>query len=338
MSPREAPFHADPAAEHAAVRGAVGILDRSDVGVIEVTGRDRASFLHALLSNDVTSLAPGQGCRATLLDVHGKVQVLLRLLVLDDRVLVITPPGQAEATEQGLDKYLFSEKAYLANVTGEYALAMLAGPDGPGLAERIAGVRAGEGSWSHASGRIGDVLVRVVRGSGETGMPEVWLISAAADGDRVWEAAATAGARPIGRAAYDALRIEAGTAAFPEDMGPTVLLPEVPFTDLVAQSKGCYIGQEVVVRIRDRGHVNRLLRGLLVDGDTVPAPGSVVLAGETEIGRVTSAAWSYTLKRPIALAFIRRQHAAAGTPVTIGDGDATLGATVADLPMVSVAA
>jgi folate-binding protein YgfZ len=338
MSPRDMPSHADPAAEHAAVRGAVGILDRSDFGVIDVTGRDRAAFLHALLSNDVASLAPGQGCRATLLDVHGKVQVLLRLLVLDDRVLVITPPGQAEATEQGLDKYLFSEKAYLSNVTGEYALAMLAGPDAPALAERIAGVRPGETPWSHAGGRIGDAAVRIVRGGAETGLPEVWLISAAADGERVWEAARAEGARPIGRDAYDALRIEAGTAAFPDDMGPAVLLPEVPFGDLVAQNKGCYIGQEVIVRIRDRGHVNRLLRGLLVDGDTVPAPGSPVLAGDTEIGRVTSAAWSYALKRPIALAFVRRPHAAAGTPVTIGSGTATLAASVADLPLVSVAA
>jgi folate-binding protein YgfZ len=337
MSLREL-SHPDPAAEHAAVRGAVGILDRSDVGVVEVTGRDRASFLHALLSNDVTSLAPGQGCRATLLDVHGKVQVLLRLLVLEDRVLVITPPGQAEATEQGLDKYLFSEKAYLSNVTGEYAVAMLAGPDAPALAERIAGVRPGEAPWSHASGRIGDVTVRVARGGAETGLPEVWLISASADGDRVWEAAQAGGARPIGHDAYEALRIEAGTPAFPDDVGPTVLLPEVPFGDLVAQNKGCYIGQEVIVRIRDRGHVNRLFRGLLVDGDTVPAPGSAVRADDTEIGRVTSAAWSYALKRPIALAFVRRQLAAAGTPVTISTASGVLGASVADLPMVSGAA
>src|SRR5687768_9228476 len=98
----------DPAAEYAAVRAGAGIVDRREYGVLEVTGRDRAKFLHAMLSNDVASLTPGQGCAATLLDVHGKVQVLLRVLVLDDRILVITPPGLAEGTNEALDTYLFS--------------------------------------------------------------------------------------------------------------------------------------------------------------------------------------------------------------------------------------
>src|SRR4051794_20054313 len=117
--------YGDTAAEHAAVRGAVGLVDRSDHGVLEVTGRDRAKFLHAMLSNDVASLAPGQGCAATLLDVHGKVQVLLRVLALEDRVLVITPPGFAPSTSEALDTYLFSEKAYFRDATGEHALFVL---------------------------------------------------------------------------------------------------------------------------------------------------------------------------------------------------------------------
>ncbi|MBM4442032.1 MAG: aminomethyltransferase family protein [Candidatus Rokubacteria bacterium] len=325
------PSH-DSAAEHAAVRGAVGVLDRGDLGMLEVTGRDRASFLHALLSNDITARAPGQGCAATLLDVHGKVQALLRVLVLEDRVLVVTPPGAAAGTLDALDTYLFSEKAYMRDASGEHAIAMLAGPEAVGTAARLAGAPPGDAPWSHVSGTIGSAAVRLVRGSGETGEPEVWILSAAADGPAVWDAVVAAGARPIGRAAFETLRIEAGTPAFPDDMGPTVLLPEVPFADLVAQTKGCYIGQEVVVRIRDRGHVNRLLRGLTLDGETVPPVGAGIVAGDAEVGKVTSAAWSPALKRPIALGFVRRQHAAAGTPVTVRADGATLAATVSDLP------
>src|ERR1051325_4991212 len=97
-------------AEYTAVRSGAGLVDRSDHGILEVTGKDRAKFLHAMLSNDIASLTPGQGCAATLLDVHGKVQVLLRVLVLDDRVLVITPPGYAARANEALDAYLFSEK------------------------------------------------------------------------------------------------------------------------------------------------------------------------------------------------------------------------------------
>jgi folate-binding protein YgfZ len=320
----------DPAAEHAAVRGSAGIVDRSEYGILEVTGRDRASFLHAMLSNDITSLAPGQGCAATLLDVHGKVQVLLRVLVLDDRVLVVTPPDFAERTNAALDTYLFSEKAYFRDASGEHALFVLAGPEAPGLAQRVVGALPEDRPWSHVAGAVNGAAVRVVRGSGETGEAEIWVLGAVADRAPLWEAFRAGGATPVGRAAFESLRIEAGTPGFPDDVGPTVLLPEVPFADLVSSTKGCYIGQEVVVRIRDRGHVNRLLRGLVVEGETVPAVGAAVLAGDAEVGAVTSASWSYDHKRPVVLAFVRRQHAEAGTRLAVRVGATSVPATVAE--------
>src|SRR5512144_279865 len=143
--------YTDPAAEHAAVRSAVGIIDRRDHGLLEVTGRDRAKFLHAMLSNDIAGLAPGQGCAATLLDVHGKVQVVLRVLALDERILVITPPGGAATTEAALDTYLFSEKAYFRDATGDEAMFVLAGPDAPALAERLAGALPADRASPHVS-------------------------------------------------------------------------------------------------------------------------------------------------------------------------------------------
>jgi tRNA-modifying protein YgfZ len=334
MPTREVPVaYADAATEHAAVRGGVGLIDRSDHGVLEVTGRDRSSFLHAMLSNDIAALKPGQGCSATLLDVHGKVQVLLHVLVLDDRILVITPPDYAAKTNEALDTYLFSEKAYFRDATGEHAIFLLAGPEAPALVQRVAGVLPDERAWSHVAGTVNGAAVRLARGRGETGEPEIWMLSAAADGDTVRTACVDAGAKPVGRAAFEALRIEAGTAVFPDDIGPTVLLPEVPFDDLVSQTKGCYIGQEVVVRIRDRGHVNRHLRGLVLEGETVPPVGAPVVEGDTEIGKVTSATWSYGLKRPVALAFVRRQHAEAGTAVAVRVGESTAAATVSSFPL-----
>jgi aminomethyltransferase len=322
----------DIAAEHAAVRGAVGIVDRGHHGLLEVTGRDRAKFLHAILSNDITALAPGQGCAATLLDVHGKVQVLLVVLALEDRLLVITPVDLAAKTNEALDTYLFSEKAYFRDATGEEAMHMLAGPEAPALARRLTGALPDDRPWTHTTGTIGRTAVRVVRGSGETGESEIWLMSAAADGAAVWDAARAAGVPAVGASAFESLRIEAGTPGFPEDIGPSVLLPEVPFAHLVSYGKGCYIGQEVIVRIRDRGHVNRFLRGLVLEGETVPDPGAAVLASDTEVGKVTSATWCPSLERPIALALVRRQHADAGMAVSVRVGDGIVRATVADLP------
>jgi folate-binding protein YgfZ len=325
--------YGDGAAEYAAVRHAVGLFDRGHWGVLEVTGRDRATFLHAMLTNDVKSLSPGQGCEAALLDTHGKVQAFVSLWVLEDRILVLTPPGLAAKTLEDLDKYLFSEKAYFRDATGELFFLVLAGPAAPALASRLTGVPAPESRWSHVDGSLDGVAVRVVRGSGETGEPEVWISGAAGDAPRVWNAALAAGARPVGVTAFESLRIETGTPLFGHDADETVLLPEIPFADRVSYTKGCYIGQEVVVRIRDRGHVNRMLRGLSLDGREVPPGGALVFDGDAEIGSVTSAAWSFGLDRPLALALVHRKHAAPGTGLDVATRDGVRApARVSDLP------
>jgi folate-binding protein YgfZ len=320
------------AADYAAVRRGVGLIDRADWGVLEVTGKDRASFLHAMLSNDVKSLRPGEGCAAAMLDVHGKVQTFATVWALDDRMLVVTPPGRAAALLETLDRYLFSEKAYLRDATGEMDFVLLAGPEAPALVARLTDVSLPVAPWSHVTGSLGNVDARIVRGAAETGEAEVWLVAPTAHAEPVRSTLVGAGARRVGPAAFEALRIEAGTPVYGADADESVLLPEVPFESRVSYAKGCYLGQEVVVRIRDRGHVNRVLRGLVLDGDTVPAPGARVTVDEADVGRVTSAAWSFGLARPIALALVRRQHADPGTPVRVASGGATTEARVSALP------
>ena len=313
------PDYGDARAEYDAVRRHAGIVDRSGLGVLEVTGKDRTSFLHALVSNDVKALAPGQTCGATLLDIHGKVQLTLLVWALEDRVWLITPPGTAAFALEAFDKYLFSEKAYFADVTGDLALSMLAGPQAPAIVERVAGELAG-------------VDVRRAPGVGETGGPDLWMAVPAGDSARAWQAAIGAGARAVGATALESLRIEAGTPLFGRDVDDTVLLPEIPTARLLSHSKGCYPGQEVVVRIRDRGHVNRLLRGLVIDGQSVPERGADVVVEGAVIGRVTSATSSIGLGRPIALGFVRRQHAEAGAAVGVRIGDTVTATRVSDLP------
>src|SRR5881296_4185426 len=127
------------AEDYALVRRQVGLLDRGHFGVLELTGRDRAAFLHALVSNEVKALGPGQGCAATLLDVHGKVQVVLFVWVADDRIFVVTPPSMAEKVAEALDHYLFAEKVAIRDVSGETALFVLAGPEARSTIERLAG-------------------------------------------------------------------------------------------------------------------------------------------------------------------------------------------------------
>jgi folate-binding protein YgfZ len=174
--------------------------------------------------------------------------------------------------------------------------------------------------------------VRLVSGARETGEAEVWIMCPAAEASTVREALSSAGARSIGDEAYESLRIEAGTPRFGHDVDESVLLPEIPFESLLSHTKGCYPGQEVVVRIRDRGHVNRMLRGLVLEGNPVPAVGAEVVADDATIGKVTSAAWSFGLSRPIALAFVRRQHAEPGTRVSVRSSGNVTAASVSALP------
>src|SRR5262245_30065587 len=318
--------------EYALVRSRVGLLDRGDFGVLELTGRDRTTFLHALVSNEIKALGPGQGCAATLLDVHGKVQVILFVWVADDRIFVVTPPAMAAKTAEALDHYLFSEKVAIEDVSREHALFVLAGPAARPTAERLTGAGPPEKAWSHVAAKLGDTSVRLVSGGGETGEAEVWIMCALGDAARVRESLTGAGAQPIGREAYVSLRIEAGTPLYGHDVDESVMLPEIPFENLLSHNKGCYPGQEVVVRIRDRGHVNRMLRGLTLEGDQVPPQGAEVLLDDATIGKVTSAAWSYGLSRPIALAFVRRQHAEPGTRVAVRFAGGTLAVAAARLP------
>src|SRR4029453_12382326 len=162
--------------EWALARRGVGLLDRRDFGVLELTGRDRASFLHALLSNEIKALGPGQGCAATLLDVHGKVQVVLFVWVADDRIFVVTPPSMAEKTAEALDHYLFAEKGAIRDVSGEMALFVPSGPQARGTIERLTGASPPETRWSHIAAKLGEIALRLVTGSGGTGGGAGWCI------------------------------------------------------------------------------------------------------------------------------------------------------------------
>src|SRR2546425_2544396 len=156
--------YGNPAEEYALVRRGVGLLDRGDFGLLELTGRDRAAFLHALVSNEVKALGPGHDGAATFLDVHGKVQVVLLVWVVDDRILVVTPPAMAQKTAEALDHYLFSEKVAIRDVSDETALLVLAGPKAHETVTRLTGARLGEVAWSHVASKVGEIPVRL--GSG----------------------------------------------------------------------------------------------------------------------------------------------------------------------------
>ena len=325
--------YGDPAAEHRAAREAVGIIDRSALGKAVVTGRDRAAFLQGMLTNDVKGLQPGQGCGAAFLDAHGKVVALLSVYALDDRLWLELPPGLTEKTLQALDRFLISEKASFEAADDGFVVVAVQGAGARPLLEELSGRGLELPLYAHAEAAVAGAPVRVIHRA-EAGAPGFHCWTAPEHGAALWQALRTAGATPVGFEALDVLRLEAGVPWYGRDVDETAIMPETRLEHLVHYSKGCYIGQEVVARVKYRGHVNRALAGIMLEGDRVPRAGARVVADGKEVGRITSAARSFALGVPIALGYVRREHFEPGTALTVLDGETPIPAQVVALPFV----
>ena len=178
------------------------------------------------------------------------------------------------------------------------------------------------------------------RGSGRAarlrtvGEPAVELWSPGGSLEATWERLLALGAAPVGRDAFETLRIEAGVPRVGADMGEFTLALEVAPEGSISFTKGCYVGQEVVARGTYRGHMNRKLLGMRIDGDVPPARGDRVVAAGDEVGRVTSGAWSPTLGRPIALGLLRIDRVSASEALFIDRAGWDLRTALAPLPFV----
>ncbi|MEX2220804.1 MAG: glycine cleavage T C-terminal barrel domain-containing protein [Candidatus Rokuibacteriota bacterium] len=320
--------------EYRAAREGVALFDRSGLGKVSVTGRDRLAFLQGMLTNDVKGLGPGQGAPAAFLDAHGKVTALLVVYAATDRVLIELPASLTEKTLQTLDRYLISEKAYFEAVDEAFAILSLQGPAARGLLEGLAASGLDLPPYAHVEATIAGAPVRMVnRAEGPGAGFHCWVPAEHAASVR--SAFEAAGAVAAGAETLDVLRVEAGQPWYPQDVDDSVIMPETRLDPLVSYTKGCYIGQEVVARVKYRGHVNRALSGLVIDGERIPEQGAHVTAAGKEVGRVTSAVRSIALGRPIALAYVRREHFEPGTAVTVADGSGEQPARVAALPFVA---
>jgi folate-binding protein YgfZ len=327
--------YGDVAAEHRAAMTNAGLTDRSGLGKATVTGRDRASFLQGMLSNDVKGLKPGQGCPAAFLDAHGKVVSLLAVYVLEESILLELPAGSTEKFLQAIDKFLISEKSYFEAADEAFAVIAVQGPKAADILAQVSGASPELAPYAHTEVSVGGAPVRVISRT-EAVTPGFHCWTSPDHAAALWTALRDAGAVPVGAEAAEILRVEAGIARYGQDVDETVILPETRLDTLVSYTKGCYIGQETVARVKYRGHINRGLSGLVLEGDDAPSVGTPVLAGDKEVGRVTSALRSLALGKPIALGYIRREHFDPGSALSVKVSDRLVNARVAMLPFVTL--
>lgn len=333
------PMHfGNPAAEYDAVRGAAGLIDFSHRGLLQITGPDRVAFLQGMLSNDLPALKPFEGQFATILNQQGKVLADVRVLCAMNSLYLDFWETLKDKIVAHLNRYLVADEVEIADRSEEYATLSLQGPHAETLLLGLAGqADLPKNIAHHAMVNAAGAALCVVRAShsGETGfdlvIPRAELVKIS---QRLTDIGEQFSAAWIGQEALETLRIEAGNPRYGTDFSEDNLLLETGLDTHVSFTKGCYLGQEIVERVRSRGHVNKKLCGLLIDGATPARPGDAIGVDGKQVGAITSSAFSPRLMRAIALGYVHRDHWDLGTHLTINRDSALLTALVTELPFV----
>lgn len=327
----------DFASECEAVRKGVGLLDLSSRGKIEVTGKDRVSFLHNLLSNDIKSPGMGSGCYSTLLNAQGRILGDMNVYIFANFILLDMEGGLEQKVLTHLEELHVTEEVTLRDGTADWVLLSLQGPKAEALiGALIHGPVMVTQEFQHTNFTILDIPATLIRRS-VTGEKGFHLLLPKDKGEpiakRVLEVGRPYGIGPVGLNAYEILRIEAGIPRYGIDMDETVMLPETGLESMAAsETKGCYPGQEVVARIKTYGGLNRKLSGLTFDKNALPRTGDKVLKNSEEIGHVTSACHSPTLGKGIALAYLKKGCFDSEVDVSIQSDQKPIPAKVAPVP------
>jgi folate-binding protein YgfZ len=306
------------------------LFDLTGRAEIAVTGRDRFEFLHGLVTNDIKRLRPGQGCAAAFLTPKGRLAADVGVLCTPEELIVDAEPVLARTLDALLRKYIFFQQVAVENRTGVTGVLHLEGAG----AESVLGSVVGPDVPREPHSSLLASGARVVRSS-RGGFEGFDLRMARSVLGSLHTALVGAGALLAEPAVLEAARIEAGIPRWGTELTGEVLPDEadLPARGYVSYTKGCYVGQEIVARIRTYGHVNRRLVGLQLDPGGLPAPGAEIRSGAQKVGAVTSATSSERLGRAVALGYVHRDHASPGTRLSIHCGASPVAAVVSALPL-----
>jgi folate-binding protein YgfZ len=331
--------YGDVLSEYNALIESAAVLDLSFRSRLCLTGADRIKFLHGQVTNDVNALGAGQGCYAALITAKGKMQADLNIYRLPEELLLDFEPGLAEIISQRLEKYIISEDVQVVDVVELYGLLSVQGARARAVMQSL-----GEfsqlpqkhfGLVSKTDGR-GEMYVMNRPRFGGPGY-DLFLPAAALPSfaKSLADATRAVGGRLCGWQAGEIARIEAGIPRFGADMDETNIPLEAGLENsAISFKKGCYIGQEVISRIRTYGQVAKALRGLRLTDELkiLPGKGDKLYREGKEVGYITSAIASPRLKANIALGYVRRETNQPGTELTLRSDAGETTARIVELP------
>ena len=318
----------DTSAEFEALVSACGILDWGSRAQLKLTGGDRVRWLNGMVTNNIRDLAVGHGVYAFLLSPQGRILGDLYAYNRGDSILLDINRDQAAKVLEIFDHYIIMDDVEVENITTQFSSIWVAGPKSAEILHaagldvfNLKPLELADREWHK-------VTLTVIRSEKEKRDAfEIWL--APENIQQVRAALLQSGAKPVGADAMELHRIALGIPRYGQDIRERDLPQETEQARALNFSKGCYVGQEIVERIRSRGAVHRTFIGFLFEKE-LPAPGSKIQANGKDVGEITSAA-ALPLPggtRPVALGYIRREAASPGNEVAVE----ALKAIVAELP------
>jgi folate-binding protein YgfZ len=286
-----------------ALRERAALLDLDSRGRFRVRGEDRARLLHAMCTNHIQQMQPGDTCYAFFLNAVGRILGDVNVLCLDDHFLLDTEPETHEILYQHLDKYIIADDVVLEDAREDLCALGVEGPEAADM-------------------HFEDVL-RVPFATTAAGI----RLYVPREEKEDWVAKLESMGIESTTAAYQkVVRLERFRPRYGDDITEKNLIHETQLLHGVHFTKGCYLGQEIVERVRSRGQVHRMLVPVYVDSNEAPEAGSQVKAGETAAGETMSSAFSPALGKSVAFAYVRSEHASPGTKLRVNDAEAEVAA------------
>jgi folate-binding protein YgfZ len=298
-----------------------GMVDFTGRPQLELTGEDRATFLHNFTTNDIRGLQPGRGCEAFVLDARGHILGHVLVFSTPHSLVLDTVPGQAEKLASHLNRYIIRERVEVTDRSEAWGELLLAGAGiEPLLAEMFEPVPADRLDHGQVQLAGNSLWLRRVALAG----PGSFLIAGLCEApDAASIALAAEGVISCGAEAFESVRLEAGFPWYGRDITDKNLPQEIGRDRLaISLTKGCYLGQETVARIDALGHVNKMLVSVCFSASSVPPAGAKLRSNGANVGDVTSAAYSRRHKSPLALAYVRHGNEAVGTKLDSDYGKA----------------
>jgi folate-binding protein YgfZ len=325
-------------AEHAALTENVAVLDLSFRSRVCLTGSDRVKFLHGQVTNDINKLPVGGGCYAALVTAKARMQSDLNVYRLTEELLLDFEPGLTQTISERLQKYVISEDVEVMDVSGLYGLLSVQGPKAMAAVQsslpEFCALPSTAFSFISTTVPEGEIYLMNRARFGSAGYDffvPTPLLSAFVE--RLAEAARNAGGGLCGWEAAEIARIEAGIPRFGADMDETNIPLEAGLENsAISFNKGCYIGQEVISRIKTYSEVAKSLRGLQLADElkVLPVKGEKLYKDGKEAGYITSATRSPRLKRNIALGYVRKETNRAGAELALRTAEGETLATVVE--------